>query len=151
MSDRAGTAGRLALAALLVLVAAAVAVRGAALARGERLEARGEERWFAWAQRHPGVAAALEAAAGEVPPGARVVWTVPPGVGEPWVEIMALYRLPAAWPEEVLVREAAGLRADGGSVAGAPPLVVHLHGDGRAVVAAAPAGAGAVEPGGAGE
>jgi hypothetical protein len=134
-------AAALARRAVLFAVAAALlavaALRGAALAAGpatpgELLTALGERRWHAWAQRHPVMQPAFAAAAERVPAGERVAWVVPPAVQPRWVEIMALYHLPAAWPAAVRTRGAAAGGAEaGGAEAG---WRVDVYADGRVQV-----------------
>ena len=145
---RAGLAA--AAAALLLLAlsrgAGLAAVRAPAAgvpvtAGGVPLEALGERRWYGWAQRHPAMPPALAAAAEHLPAGARVVWVVPPGIQTPWVEIMALYHLPAAWTVAVRPRGApfaAGPRAAVDPAAQGPPSAsasapwrVDVYADGR--------------------
>jgi hypothetical protein len=77
---------------------------------------------------------AFAAAAERVPAGERVAWVVPPAVQPRWVEIMALYHLPAAWPAAVRTRgvsAGAGGAAAGGGEAG---WRVDVYADGRVQV-----------------
>jgi len=122
-------------AALGVACAALAAValaRLPPLAAGEPRTARNETRWYGWAERHPRVAAAVEAAPLAAAPGTRVLWVVPPGVNARWFEIRALYRLPAAPPVAVVHR---GI---GVPPAGGWDLRVDVYGDGRVVAAPPP-------------
>jgi len=143
---------RRALLALLLAALAAVAVaRAAGLARaaaGGETEAarlartaRNETRWYAWAERHPRMSAAVAEVAPRVPAGSRVLWVVPPSVDRRWLEIVVLYRLPAASPAAVVRRgdEPPAVDAD---------LRVDLYGDGRAAVSPLPASGSASGGGG---
>jgi hypothetical protein len=78
------------------LLGAVVAVRTARLAADpHRLDARGERRWFEWADREPYAAPALLQASGELRPGEPIVLIVPP-TAEPldWWGMIAAYHLP---------------------------------------------------------
>lgn len=124
---------RAALALACVALAAVAVARLPPLAAGEARTARNETRWYGWAERHPRLAAAVEAAPLAAAPGTRVLWVVPPGVDRRWFEVRARYRLPAAPPVAVVAR-------------GTPPpadgweLRVDVYGDGRVVASPAPGG-----------
>jgi hypothetical protein len=61
----------------------------------QRLGARGERRWFDWANREPYAAPALVQVADELRPGEPIVLVVPPTRrGLDWWRMIAAYHLP---------------------------------------------------------